>query len=34
MKMLVAQGAKSLSYWTDGLKIPIEVMEEAIKDHL
>ena len=31
MKMLVAQGAKSLSYWTDGLKIPIEVMEEAIK---
>ena len=23
MKMLVAQGAKSLSYWTDGLKIPI-----------
>ena len=34
MKMLVAQGAKSLSYWTDGLKIPIEVMEEAIKKYL
>ena len=34
MKMLVAQGAKSLSYWTDGLKIPIEIMEEAIKKHL
>jgi len=34
MKMLVIQGAKSLSYWTDGLKIPIEIMEEAIKNHL
>ncbi len=34
MKMLVAQGAKSLSYWTDGLEIPIEVMEKAIKKHL
>lgn len=34
MKMLVAQGAKSLSYWTDGLKIPIEIMEEAIKEFL
>ena len=34
MKMLVAQGAKSLSYWTDGLKIPIEIMEEAIKNYL
>jgi len=34
MKMLVAQGAKSLSYWTDGLKIPIEIMEEAIKKHI
>ena len=34
MKMLIAQGAKSLSYWTDGLKIPIEIMEEAIKKTL
>ena len=34
MQMLVAQGAKSLSFWTDGLKIPIEIMEEAIKKHL
>ena len=34
MKMLVAQGAKSLSYWTDGLKIPIEIMEESIKKYL
>ena len=34
IKMLIAQGAKSLSYWTDGLKIPFEIMEEAIKKHL
>ncbi len=34
MKMLVAQGAKSLSYWTDGINIPIEIMEEAIKKYL
>ena len=34
MKMLVAQGAKSLSYWTGGLEIPIQIMEEAIKKNL
>ena len=34
MKMLVAQGAKSLSYWTDGLEIPVEIMEEAIKKNI
>ena len=34
VKMLVAQGAKSLSYWTDGVEIPIEIMEEAIKKYL
>ena len=34
MKMLIVQGAKSLSYWTDGLNIPIEIMEEAIKKYL
>ena len=33
-KMLIAQGAKSLSYWTDGLKIPFEIMEQAIKKYL
>ena len=33
-KMLIAQGAKSLSYWMDGLEIPLEIMEEAIKDYL
>jgi len=34
IKMLVAQGAKSLSYWTDGLEIPLKIMEEAIQKHL
>tara|TARA_B100000925_G_scaffold260274_1_gene216307 strand:+ start:139 stop:999 length:861 start_codon:yes stop_codon:yes gene_type:complete len=34
IKMLIAQGAKSLSYWTDGLKIPVEIMEQAIKKYL
>jgi len=34
VKMLVAQGAKSLAYWTNGLKIPIEIMEEAITKHI
>ncbi len=34
IKMLVAQGAKSLSYWTDVQNIPFEIMEEAIKKHL
>ena len=34
IKMLIAQGAKSLSYWTDGLEIPFEIMEKAIKKHL
>ena len=33
-KMLVAQGAKSLSYWTDGLDIPFEIMEKSIKKYL
>tara|TARA_B100000212_G_scaffold238623_1_gene181677 strand:+ start:54 stop:914 length:861 start_codon:yes stop_codon:yes gene_type:complete len=34
IKMLIVQGAKSLSYWTDGLEIPYEIMEDAIKKHL
>ena len=33
-EMLIAQGAKSLSYWTNGLKIPIEVMNEALDKHM
>ena len=33
-QMLIAQGAKSLSYWTNGLEVPFEVMQEAIKKYL
>ncbi len=34
LEMLIAQGAKSLSYWNDGLDIPIEVMKNAIENYL
>ena len=34
LEMLVAQGAKSLSYWTNGLEIPIEIMKESLKNYL
>ena len=33
-KMLIAQGAKSLSFWTNGLEVPFEVMHNAIKKYL
>jgi len=33
-EMLVAQGARSLSYWTGIKKIPIEIMKQAIKKYL
>ena len=33
-QMLIAQGAKSLSFWTDGLEIPFNVMHDAIKNYL
>ena len=33
-QMLIAQGAKSLSYWTDGLNIPYEIMDEALKNYI
>jgi len=33
-EMLVAQGAKSLSYWTGIKEIPIEIMKQAIKKYL
>ena len=29
-KMLIAQGAKSLSYWTNGLEVPFEVMHLSL----
>ena len=33
-QMLIAQGMKSLSFWTDGLEVPFEVMNNALKKHL
>ena len=33
-QMLIAQGAKSLSFWTNGLEVPFEVMHDAIKKYL
>ena len=33
-KMLIAQGAKSLSFWTNGLEVPFEVMHDALKKYL
>ncbi len=34
VQMLIAQGAKSLSFWTNGLEVPFEVMHDAIKKYL
>ena len=34
LKMLVAQGIKSLSFWTDGLEVPFHVMHDALKKYL
>ena len=34
LEMLIAQGAKSLSYWTNELEVPFEIMHKAIKKHL
>ena len=34
VQMLIAQGAKSLSFWTNGLEVPFEIMHDAIKKHL
>ena len=33
-QMLIAQGAKSLSFWTNGLEVPFEVMHDALKQYL
>ena len=33
-QMLIAQGAKSLSLWTNGLDVPFEVMHDALKKYL
>ncbi len=34
LQMLVAQGLKSLSFWTDGLEVPFHIMNDALKDYL
>ena len=34
LKMLVAQGMKSLSFWTDGLEVPFSVMNDALQKYL
>ncbi len=34
LQMLIAQGIKSLSFWTDGLEVPFEIMNDAIKKYL
>jgi len=34
LQMLVAQGIKSLSFWTDGLEVPFDIMNNALKIYL
>ena len=34
LQMLIAQGIKSLSFWTDGLEVPIHIMNDALKKYL
>ena len=34
LQMLVAQGLKSLSFWTNGLEVPFHIMNEALKNSL
>jgi len=34
LEMLVAQGMKSISFWTDGLEVPFHVMYDALKKYL
>ena len=34
LQMLVAQGIKSLSFWTNGLEVPFHIMNDAIKNYL
>ena len=33
-QMLIAQGLKSLSFWTNGLEVPFNIMNEALKNYL
>ncbi len=34
LQMLIAQGIKSLSFWTNGLEVPFHIMNEALKKYL
>ena len=34
LQMLVAQGIKSLAFWTDGLEVPFHIMNNALKKYL
>ena len=34
LQMLVAQGVKSLSFWTNGLEVPFHIMNDALKEYL
>jgi len=34
LQMLIAQGIKSLSFWTDGLEVPFNIMNDALKKYL
>ncbi len=33
-QMLIAQGLKSLSFWTNGLEVPFEIMANALKKYI
>ena len=33
-QMLIAQGLKSLSFWTNGLEVPFHVMNDSLKNYL
>jgi len=34
LEMLIAQGIKSLKFWTDGLEVPFHIMKDALKKFL
>ncbi len=34
LQMLIAQGIKSLSFWTNGLEVPFHIMNDALKKYL
>ena len=34
LQMLIAQGKESLSFWTNGLEVPFEIMHNSLKEYL